>query len=843
MKYKFFVSCLLVLLLVPLIISSVSADINMESPSELISNSVEKITLHFNEPLIEIYAKSIHLDCQHCFVASENGVYISQTFKGQSSLDIPYSGEKLISFFINKEYSDTAKNDLAKVWNLAELKLTFKLDEDKMKNDYPDMIIPINGAYLSKKFDVLASKHIITLPKVGDFKYDYFTSHRYTFYSPDLSIPEYEFKDTNYYARYYTVEVDSEICTGDEKQDQFYLCGDEINQEIIDTGKVDEGTQLKKINLHDSIGYAVITPITQKIFTVRDGDNKFNAALLILNYKFSVLNKETGTNHFGFLHAESAVKEGFQDVFFETTEREFEEIINSTGLKKAGSLINHYGVVYDYKLSDFSLLDDIEEELDGDSCISDDDCDDGLFCSACGECEKKLVDPSQVNIEIELKNKLHSKSIYNSIRRRGMITTSINPTFTRDGKKIDYCDIAAPGIKKELVGTMKNADMYAGFVIMGHVSEDRTKEYKTQIDFTKKPLEYNFLISPNDRKKAVGVLGDITEKIEIKVEGLALTNEKIILKPVDFTMDLTSSGQQLQQDSNKLLKIKVNDKQSMNIFLKASLIGPGEIQLGEYKSRKGYTITKSGVTEKIMYYSPSLGNFDIGKELSSLSMVDLQKEAAKQIAEDVVLAYAGDYFQAAEDTAKAAASASKLGPKAMAGFFKRNPAKYDPIKALEYAKKLASTSENANKLDAIAKAHKLYAGMYGLSQVPKGIVGMSDDMKDAASVKTVSNKKTWTESAAECSVVGIDLVQTGMGILTFIPSKIPVIKDATAGVKSAFSAMTNIWKANFKYIAKSEKIERANEKFIPAMVMITAEDESGWYMTKGYVFQVAYHEI
>ena len=105
------------------------------------------------------------------------------------------------------------------------------------------------------------------------------------------------------------------------------------------------------------------------------------------------------------------------------------------------------------------------------------------------------------------------------------------------------------------------------------------------------------------------------------------------------------------------------------------------------------------------------------------------------------------------------------------------------------------------------------------------------------------NDKTYTESAAEAGVVGIDILQTGFGMLTFLPNKIPVVGKASAALQTAFSAATNIWKANLKYIAKREKINHAEELFIPIMILITAEDESGWQQTRGYMLQVAYHEI
>lgn len=489
------------------------------------------------------------------------------------------------------------------------------------------------------------------------------------------------------------------------------------------------------------------------------------------------------------------------------------------------------------------------EKKDEGECESNSDCNEDKVCNACGECVKDAIDPTSVNIEIELKNKLSSKSIYNSVREQTMITTEIIPTFTYNNKKINYCDIAAPGIKKELVAEMKNSNPYAGFLLRGDLfNEERTKTQKTILDFSETPLEHHFLISPNDKKKIIGELGEVTENIEIKIEGLATSNEKLILKPVDLSMDIKSAGVQLQEDSNKLIKITPKDKYAKHIYFKASMAGPGELEIGEASFKQVYTKTKPGELIKLMYYAPEMGNFDIGKELASLSMVNLQKDAAKQIAEDAVLAYAGDAFQGTEDlhNAETAAKNSKAGINAIRGFLSRNPGKYNPTKVAEYVKKVSSAAQNSKKLDLAAKSFKLYSGTYGLTQIPKGTVSMRDDMKqviDQGENKNINNRKTWTESMAEYGIVGIDVAQTGLSILTFIPSKIPGVKKINAGFKTAFSAMTNIWKANLLYIAKDEKIGRAEEHLYPIMILVTAEDESGWQLTQGYILQVAFHEI
>jgi hypothetical protein len=355
----------------------------------------------------------------------------------------------------------------------------------------------------------------------------------------------------------------------------------------------------------------------------------------------------------------------------------------------------------------------------------------------------------------------------------------------------------------------------------------------------------------------VGLTSDITEEIEFRVEKegkvLFSDTDNVVLKPIDLDLSISSKGQEVHQDSEKMVNYEVKNKQSKLITTKISLIGPGILDDGKYESRVIYANFKPYEKQKLIYHAPNLGNFDIGSELASLSMVDLQTEAAKQIAQDGALAYGGEFFSNLDKAAGGTLSSEQAALKGLKEYFKRNPNKYDPQKALKYIRAINAAGSEAENAELLAKAYTLYKGGYDLSNIPKNTIGLRDDMKAAAGIDDSKNedasaddpnsRKTWTETGAEYGVTSINILQTGVGILTFLPNKIPVVGDASAALQTSFSAATNIWKANLKYIAKDEKIARAEEKFIPVMLLMITEDESGWQQTKGYILKVAYHEI
>lgn len=629
-----------------------------------------------------------------------------------------------------------------------------------------------------------------------------------------------------------------------------YYCGNKFNMNAIKSGETLNGIKLNKQSFLGGEGYSTASDSVHEVVTVRDdkGNKLYDLGLIFFNLHFDVFSDSKKINYEGSCEKYAYVKEGEQDAFISEAIKDCEMAINSYVRKPTGSAPSN--IPKDEFKSDFASKGKPKPTIESkEICESNSDCEEEYSCTACGECKKSkyVYDTHKAEVEFKISNKLSSKSIFNTIHNRVKFESEVIPKITVDGKTIDYCDLSAPGLTDyKLVAEMKNEDSYAGF-IFGWVLDERRKDETRAIDFKTRPLKYAFLVSPNERTKIVGVTGDIKEEIEFRIEKsgkeVSSSKESIVLKPIEMDIQITSSGQQVQQGGNKLVKYEVKDRTAKNIMLKGSLIGPGNIDDGKYTENYFFNNIKPGEEIKIMYYPPELGNFDIGKEIASLSMTDLQTEAAKQIAEDAFFAYTHELGQNVEDAYSAGkvASKEKAGIKAISSYFKKNPGNYDSAKAIDYVKKFSAQMNEEKLKDVVAKGYKLYTKSYVLSKVPKGTVEMRDDMSDAVSDN--QNKKTYTETTAEVGVVGIDILQTGFGLLTFLPNKIPVVGKASAALQTAFSAATNIWKANLKYISKSEKIDRAEEKFIPVMILITANDESGWQQTRGYMLHVAYHEI
>ncbi|MFO7710845.1 MAG: hypothetical protein R6V53_03715 [Candidatus Woesearchaeota archaeon] len=186
-------------------------------------------------------------------------------------------------------------------------------------------------------------------------------------------------------------------------------------------------------------------------------------------------------------------------------------------------------------------------------------------------------------------------------------------------------------------------------------------------------------------------------------------------------------------------------------------------------------------------------------------MVELQKKAAEQIAIDALTAYAGADAQ--------------------------------------YADELADAGMVTKEIGYIAKEFKVINGVRSIKGVHDGIPGMTDELGDATRVNEDKAGSTWVENAADVGIVGISAAQTAVGALTFIPNKIPYFGEVSASWQSAFSAATNIWKANLQYVSKSEKISRAQELYYPVGILVTAQDISGWTIQELQMFKIAYHEL
>gem|GEM_PF-3219523 len=99
----------------------------------------------------------------------------------------------------------------------------------------------------------------------------------------------------------------------------------------------------------------------------------------------------------------------------------------------------------------------------------------------------------------------------------------------------------------------------------------------------------------------------------------------------------------MQENSSKSIAIYFRNKYARNIFSKIKVLGNKNGALG-YKNKKSnfiYPDFKPFTQNKFAYYSPSLGNINIGEDLQNLSMVALQKEAARESTEATALNFGG----------------------------------------------------------------------------------------------------------------------------------------------------------------------------------------------------------
>ncbi|MFW6046845.1 MAG: hypothetical protein ACOCP4_03535 [Candidatus Woesearchaeota archaeon] len=439
------------------------------------------------------------------------------------------------------------------------------------------------------------------------------------------------------------------------------------------------------------------------------------------------------------------------------------------------------------------------------------ECKEGYVCGACGDCirETESYDPKKVKVDVKLDIKNDNEKILDTIESNLPLRVIPEIEITYGDEKVDYCSLKEPGLLMKIKGKRLGNESYSGFT-SGFVTDDREEvSHDCEVDFDDPKCV--FIVSPSDQKKFFKEAKENIEEYQFtaKINGNEINKKAKItlIPPRKFELDLDSKGIEVHQGSTKVLKIVPSGGTTENIIIKATLMGPGNIGLSSKSINRNWIIDsiREGDELKVAYKAPSMGNFDIGKELASLSMVDLQKEAAKQIAIDAASSYAGSDAQFAEDLADAGKVTKEIG--------------------------------------YIAKEFKAINGVRNIKGVHDSIPGLTNELGDATGVNEDKGEATWTEKAADVGIVGISAAQTAVGVLTFIPNKIPYVDKLSAGLQSAFSAATNIWKANLKYISKSEKISRAQELYYPVGILVTAQDISGWTVQELHMFKITYHEI
>jgi len=441
-----------------------------------------------------------------------------------------------------------------------------------------------------------------------------------------------------------------------------------------------------------------------------------------------------------------------------------------------------------------------------------------------------LTDPKSVKISYDLKPEFSEKSIKNIITKTSMLSVSLNPKFSDEtGKEISYCQIAAPGITgKKLEAIFAGDAPYAGF-ISGSLNDSRDKNWSCDVDLSKEVPKCNFIVSPNDKKKYVGVTGEIKEKIKLKADNNEADAE-ITLLPVttgDMKMDIQMSGPQVQDGSTKAVKIKIADIASPTEIVRVSIPDSKDskdkeeglfkvtaqgtaVKQSESPAKQITFSAKTGQSEEFGYRASKLSNTNF-LELAgnAKDMSEFQLDGLKKVVLDTLAAY-GDQASSAKQEEKfrdfmsSAQSASR--------------------DFMNLKKKVWRVS-----LFALSKG-------YDANETIKNF----KDVRNSDTLKSAS----FLESFSETAVLGLNFLDLGAGLLMLAPSKIPVfgprLETITAPTQAAFSLALNIWKGMFQDLAAGEKLDRVKEFFHPVKMRVIAQDISGWTLEGFPEVQVAY---
>lgn len=340
-----------------------------------------------------------------------------------------------------------------------------------------------------------------------------------------------------------------------------------------------------------------------------------------------------------------------------------------------------------------------------------------------------------------------------------------------------------------------------------------------------KPYEYVdvYLVDKADRV--------VSNKIRHKIEVIDASPE----------IELESRNVKIQDSNDSVFKFKIVDKYHDDF--KCRLKYPEDTfrkyKLPWIKISDKWTWTwenqiefdcKKGELISIRVTPPKLSNFDVLWELNGLSMVELQKNTAITLAWDLVWYGVEERLKKLESTKKS-----------LNIVYGKNVPKWGQIlwKMNEYEKTLR-TLNRAN--DMAWKAQDAIK----VAQIKQNIDSHAKDTE--AMTEEVQWK--WTmESIADAWVWWINVLQSTVWAVAMAPKYIPVLWDTvvwkvwtkiTWKFTLVFNLMTNVWKWNFEYISKSEKIDRAKEKSIPYPVIIEVVAKDNLYTKDVQIVNVLY---
>lgn len=455
--------------------------------------------------------------------------------------------------------------------------------------------------------------------------------------------------------------------------------------------------------------------------------------------------------------------------------------------------------------------------------------------------EKKEVEKTKdiEDREFEIKLKYDEKTIWNTGRRNtNNKETDTNfeilvvPEITakdEDGKTIKNPD------KEQLYNNVYvNAKILENNSQIGFGSEfSKTWSKKASSDLEtievmgKGPLTYDGPFKP-------------VEYIEVYLadgNGKALTKKlkyKVNLKDGTPKITLKNALIQVQDGDKRGVEFKVEDADSKELKCKITVPTSFAYKSGiptSYIEYEGKQTTyqeidcKPGETIKVMYYAPKkLGNFDLNGELSALSMWKLQEGTAVNLVTDLIGLGVEKRLKFLGDKSNLNQRFANLDPRDIESL-KRAQNFGEAHDFLDKANKISTHTQNAIKVTQINKNAKNTEKLFNQS------VG--------------SGKQGWLEWGSDWGVFGIDVAQSTVGAVLMAPGKLPVVgsvaQKITGKLSLAFNLMTNVWKGNLEYLSKVEKINRAQEFYLPYPIIIEVEDKDKMSSAEIQNIMIAYN--
>ena len=318
-----------------------------------------------------------------------------------------------------------------------------------------------------------------------------------------------------------------------------------------------------------------------------------------------------------------------------------------------------------------------------------------------------------------------------------------------------------------------------------------------------------------------------TELIKFHLEW----NGKVVSNYLTFKVDVKDASPSIKLKKSSI-KVQDGDKRGVSFVIKdadkskltCSLMVPTDFAIKNnipfpvlvYGGKKSSFIKfdcKDSQKISFLFYAPNFGNFDLGSELNALSMWKMQEDTMTSLATDLI----GFGVSKRLDSLKQSESLQRVmgeftNDKDMLSNAKQLKGAID---TLGTANEIATHSQNAIKI----------------TQIVKNKDSLNSDIAEASK----SKKKGWLEWGADWGIFGINVAQSTVGAVAMLPGKIPVLgplgKKLGGAFSLTFNLMTNVWKGNFQYLSKAEKLDRAQEMIFPYPVIITVQDEDG-FVTK-----------